>query len=743
MESSTHRSRPPKRRAAVACLGCRKRKVRCDVARHGAPCSNCRFDEEECSVTSQRGHLRAVTESIYIGKTASVGVSPDRSEKQDVDTPTDILDDTKNDTVNNSVPPAPELSFEQDLQNLQELEALLYQHYDIDQNTPNPIPQWTLTPPSLPPSGAFATLPQTTQSSTVKDNHILYTYYPFLRHNDFSSLHARDFAILEAEGCFRVPHRQALDDFLHQYFVYVHPLLPLMDEADTWAMYDGESEVTGMVALLLIQSMLFAASHCVSSTTITSLGFSSAKKARAEYYRRAKLLHDIGSEVTPPHALAQASLLLSFWTPPGRQPTGVTPNTSWLVNAVQYAYAHHAHLYQRWKTPSKDSHDLRLWKRIWWCCIIRDRSLSLGLRRAPQITRHNFDFQNSEPLRWDDLYPRKNHGGDNKPRYFSQRGAKMLAGLLEDLMNLCRLLTDFQVFSQYFQSPVSMEDQSLTYLEELRAMKASLQGWRGDANEVFETDDTLPMVNDTLGPGSDADSEAPVFLHKCMVKMYYYSAVVALSHYELLLVLMAFPAEDDVYSILRFSYTPRVLQEVKDASNNFSQCLSQLVKPGLAKLLPISMTAFMVMPLLHHLVDVDLNSSSNLSSLAVGNQKQRERLASMVEVLRTLSANYDGVEWVNNLLKKSLEQNDLPVTSTSTGSPRPTSSTLDGTRFSEGREGSVPRKKTLDDSAIAYLRVAFTAEVSLSRSKLARGRDLPGCLATLFQQKKAPIGLEM
>jgi hypothetical protein len=64
---------------------------------------------------------------------------------------------------------------------------------------------------------------------------------------------------------------------------------------------------------------------------------------------------------------------------------------------------------------------------------------------------------------------------------------------------------------------------------------------------------------------------------------------VALAHYELLLVLMAFPAEDIVYSILRFTYTPKLLQEVKDASNHFAQCLDQLVKPGLAKLLPITM----------------------------------------------------------------------------------------------------------------------------------------------------------
>jgi hypothetical protein len=142
------------------------------------------------------------------------------------------------------------------------------------------------------------------------------------------------------------------------------------------------------------------------------------------------------------------------------------------------------------------------------------------------------------------------------------------------------------------------------------------------------------------------------------------------------------------------------------------------------------------MPLIHHLVDLDPSKSSHLSTSTVQSQKQRERLSSMVEALRTLSTNYDGVEWVNNLLKESLQRNDLSTSPSSLTSARSSSSPFNGTGSLE-REGPAPAKKGIDDSAIAYLRVALTAEVSLSRSKLAREADLPGCLATLFRQKKA------
>lgn len=42
-------SRKPRVRAGHACLACRARKVRCNVAIHGAPCVNCRIDNKECA----------------------------------------------------------------------------------------------------------------------------------------------------------------------------------------------------------------------------------------------------------------------------------------------------------------------------------------------------------------------------------------------------------------------------------------------------------------------------------------------------------------------------------------------------------------------------------------------------------------------------------------------------------------------------------------------------------------------
>lgn len=39
-----------RRRAPRACLPCRARKVRCDVANRGVPCSNCFLDQSACAV---------------------------------------------------------------------------------------------------------------------------------------------------------------------------------------------------------------------------------------------------------------------------------------------------------------------------------------------------------------------------------------------------------------------------------------------------------------------------------------------------------------------------------------------------------------------------------------------------------------------------------------------------------------------------------------------------------------------
>lgn len=70
-----------------------------------------------------------------------------------------------------------------------------------------------------------------------------------------------DLIFLESRGCFQVPSEHILIQLLELYFLHVHPMLPILREADFWEALEAEgSGVTGEHSDLLIQAMLFAAS---------------------------------------------------------------------------------------------------------------------------------------------------------------------------------------------------------------------------------------------------------------------------------------------------------------------------------------------------------------------------------------------------------------------------------------------------------------------------------------------------
>jgi hypothetical protein len=55
-------TRAKSRRACIACLRCRKRRVRCDVATGGSPCTNCKADDMLCTTEPRkRGRRRTIT----------------------------------------------------------------------------------------------------------------------------------------------------------------------------------------------------------------------------------------------------------------------------------------------------------------------------------------------------------------------------------------------------------------------------------------------------------------------------------------------------------------------------------------------------------------------------------------------------------------------------------------------------------------------------------------------------------
>lgn len=86
---------------------------------------------------------------------------------------------------------------------------------------------------------------------------------------------------------------------------------------------------------------------------------------------------------------SQACLLLTYYTTDAER----SNNSRWLRIAIRYAKKERAHIYhhlpQTGLGPGRRTSDL---KRLWWCCMIRDRIISLGMRRPIQITPDQFDL---------------------------------------------------------------------------------------------------------------------------------------------------------------------------------------------------------------------------------------------------------------------------------------------------------------------------------------------------------------
>jgi len=71
----------------------------------------------------------------------------------------------------------------------------------------------------------------------------------------------QDLQFLVSQGCFIVPQRAALDDFLRQYFLHVHPMLPILNEKDFWLSYNSvEGDVEYEMPMLVLQGVLFISS---------------------------------------------------------------------------------------------------------------------------------------------------------------------------------------------------------------------------------------------------------------------------------------------------------------------------------------------------------------------------------------------------------------------------------------------------------------------------------------------------
>ena len=142
---------------------------------------------------------------------------------------------------------------------------------------------------------------------------VTYAHYPNVLANGLCNISFQDVNFLEQQGCLRVPARPVLDDLMQQYFLHIHPILPLVNEGDFWNSYynDRGYPPQERIPLLLLQAMCFASCTFISESSVAALGHPNIRSMRTTFLRRTKLLYDLGTE-TSPLTIAQACLLLSM-----------------------------------------------------------------------------------------------------------------------------------------------------------------------------------------------------------------------------------------------------------------------------------------------------------------------------------------------------------------------------------------------------------------------------------------------
>ncbi|CAG9990844.1 unnamed protein product [Clonostachys byssicola] len=307
----------------------------------------------------------------------------------------------------------------------------------------------TVTKPSRPTDSerqfpVQQKIDNTLNDPNVSPAYITYMVYPFLHIGNLHSLLAQDVNYLESQCCFRVPTKNLLDEFLKQYFLHVHPLTPIIDEQEFWDIYRGRD--TGFskrpVSLLVFQAMLFSSCSFVSKEALCSLGFQNAKVAKASIYRRAKLLYDFQTESSS-LKLAQASLLLSHWCPQLSSPGIKQLNSLWLSIAIRHAISVGAHHQVYDSTSKMPKHGMppknrrNLLRRLWWSCIIRDRTLALSWRRSLQILPSMGNMNSPEVIGFSEL---NNEVGASE--VYNSGEKQQMIRIIESTAKLCVTMTN-------------------------------------------------------------------------------------------------------------------------------------------------------------------------------------------------------------------------------------------------------------------------------------------------------------
>lgn len=386
-----------RQRSSIAYRTCNNRRVKCNVAANGVPCSNC--DKaglgKACRlIESKRGRKRKANSDASQTRPPPFRTngSAERNGSPSVgDSPRSTVPGHRSESI-------PDLSVDKtDGQDDTEGPETLYAQM-LDTTT-SPSKRRELTKPG----GQVIYLGETfnltyllhQNSSEPQSAHRLHFPCPVDPESDSVKrsivLDGLAMELLQRQGAFKLPPVEVCHELYRTYFRCVQPHYPILDPQDFATRY---IDISDPPSWLLLQAVLFmAAGHCDISV-LKAAGFKSRSEARLALFKRTKALYDADHELDKV-TIVQAIFLMSFWwaTPMDQKDTW-----HWLGNAISLALTLGMHRSTR--ASDMNLRDQRLWKKIWWSLFAEDKHAAAALGRPVHIHLRDTDV---EPLEVSDF----------------------------------------------------------------------------------------------------------------------------------------------------------------------------------------------------------------------------------------------------------------------------------------------------------------------------------------------------
>ncbi|RFU35528.1 hypothetical protein B7463_g802, partial [Scytalidium lignicola] len=316
-------------KANKACVPCRARKVKCDAAVIGLPCSSCtsRQCAEDCVLPVRKGRTRKV---MHVLPTPShtTGIPATSNSSQ--------LDSLNQSNQSNQSSTSDPLDCQSPRQTEPDLLYLNILNDAVKETTESSRRHTTSnTPCRSRPQDSFT------------PRNCLWTKLP--------QLDDLDNEYLVKKGVFDLPPQHYLDALIKTYFDHVYPFTPVINRADFIRGYQS-----GDCSLFLLRVILTPASLHAPADVLSACGFASRSAAQESFFSKAKLLHDFAAE-DDPLLMLQGSIILCMviLDHPTDRDFGY-----WFHNAIRLATK--LDLRNTCVREDKPPKVLKLYRRIWW-----------------------------------------------------------------------------------------------------------------------------------------------------------------------------------------------------------------------------------------------------------------------------------------------------------------------------------------------------------------------------------------